>query len=229
MIHKYNYLLIILFIGGSCNNAIAQNRDNSFIHDFYITSGMGYVIDPDDWLTKPKQPQPENPNVNKIHHGWGAWGSIKYNFGKKNNNRVGFLFSKAIIKAYYSDPAPALFQAIDFVTFNNFEFSYGRMLSHKRSNFLAGIGFYISTQKTVLPNERTYQDSSNNYYTVIESYQSFKDVAPGIDLYFDYAYRINSKVSIGLRLKVNYSLYWYIESAMLTPFIEIGLKNQNIK
>lgn len=218
------FLTILLCLFFNSNHAIAQDKDTTtFMNRLHVSVGMGYSADIDNWLEKPSGPDPQNPNVNKIYHGWNAWWSLSCHCGKKENNLISFTFSKSITKAYYFDPAPALFNAIDFVTLNSFEFAYGKIWKHKKSKFSPNIGFYVITQKTVLPYETVYKDSSNNYYTILGGYQKYKDVAPGFSGFFDYSYQLNKNASIGMRIKVYYSLYWYIENVTLTPFVNISL------
>ncbi|MBX6379882.1 MAG: hypothetical protein IRZ01_04280 [Thermoflavifilum aggregans] len=219
--------IIIIIIAFTFTSQKLFAQDSSFFqtHPLQIHSGFGYAADIDEWLHQyPGIPGlPDNPNSNKIHSGWTAWVSLTYDWGKKKNNSWGVAFSKIIIKAYYGEPTPAFFNARNFVIFNNYEIPYKHTFFYKRSVFSPGIGFYISTQKTVLPIYTLYVDSSRNYYTLLKDFNEYKDVAPGIAPYFDYSYRLNDKVVLGIRLKVNYSLYWYIENVIISPFIDVKL------
>lgn len=218
------FLTILLYSSLYTHHAIAQVKDTTaFSHRFHVSIGMGYAADIDSWLEKPTGPDPQNPNVNKIYDGWNAWGAFSYHFGNKENNVMSFSFSKSITKAYDFTPAPALFNAIDFVTLNTFELAYGKIWKHKRSKFSPNIGLYVATQKTVLPSVRVYKDSNNIYYTLLDGYNKYKDVAPGVSGFFDYSYQLNKNASIGMRIKVYYSLYWYIENVTFTPFVNISL------
>lgn len=207
----------------SFNFCLAQVQNSSIIHQFSVNINYGYLGDL-SYLFE-STPSMYDNNISRLPSGWTGGIGIGYGFGYKKPyiNNISFNFYKGITKETHMEPAPANFKTVHHNFITNYEIAYSRRYGQKKFNFQTGLGVYISCLKSQQSVYRMVVNGNGNNTVPSWEWSDIKDVAPGITGFENFAYSLNSSATIGIRVKINYSLYWYFENFMATPYIEIQL------